>query len=277
VSGGAVHSPRVVAGASLVHSVGRRSRRLLRARAVPSRIVHCAHHKVGTVWFGNVLSALSSHYGLRFVHCRDGVEPPRADVYLFPNARWYGHWKPSLGTFRGTHMVRDPRDVVVSGFRYHLWSDEPWVTAPRVEYGGLSYRDHLRSLEPGDGLMAELERACATTVREMAAWDYDQPEILELRYEDLITDEVAGFTSVFEHYGLRGAAAEQGLRFVERSSFRAVSGRAVGETASRSHLRSGRPGDWREHFEDRHVERMKELAGQAIIDLGYERDPGWGR
>ena len=33
-------------------------------------------------------------------------------------------------------MIRDPRDVIVSGYFYHQWTDEPWANEPRPELGG---------------------------------------------------------------------------------------------------------------------------------------------
>lgn len=109
----------------------------------------------------------------------------------------------------------------------------------------------------------------------MVRWDYDQREFLELRYEDVIADEAATFERVFGHYGLDESAAERGLAVVEAASFRNVAGRQVGDVAERSHLRSGRPGEWREHLSAAHIERMKELAGDGLIALGYEQSLDW--
>lgn len=37
--------------------------------------------------------------------------------------------------------VRDPRDVVVSGYFYHRTTKEPWVLQPRPEYRRKSYQE----------------------------------------------------------------------------------------------------------------------------------------
>ena len=257
-----------------VLAMKQRAKRLTRRGTGPP-ILHCAHHKVGTTWFGKVLSSVAEHHGLRYLYWPASTPPDPADVYLLPHTRFYRALRDSFPPFRGTHMVRDPRDVVVSAYHYHLWTDEPWANMPRDDLGGRTYREHLSSLDPGDGLLVELERTCNEQVGEMTRWDYEQPHFLELRYEDLIDDEQGGFARVFEHYGFSDAAVERSMRFVEAASFKASVGRAVGEVAEGSHLRSGRPGEWREAFEPRHVARMKELAGDALVQLGYERDQSW--
>jgi hypothetical protein len=40
-------------------------------------------------------------------------------------------------------------------------------------------------------------------------------------------------------------------------------------------LRKGIVGDWRNHFTPKVKERAKELIGEALIELGYEKDLDW--
>jgi hypothetical protein len=40
-------------------------------------------------------------------------------------------------------------------------------------------------------------------------------------------------------------------------------------------FRKGTIGDWRNHFEPEHKTAFRELAGQALIELGYEKDMDW--
>jgi len=172
-------------------------------------------------------------------------------------------------------MIRDPRDVVVSGYHYHLWTKERWAHLPQEKYGGQSYQQHLKGLSKDDGLLAEIERSAGTVIRDMAAWDYNRPEFLELRYETVLADEDSEFERAFRFYGFSDDAVAYALQVVVEQSFRTKTGRAVGETATNSHLRSGAPGQWREQFGPQHVERFKELAGESLVRLGYETDDGW--
>jgi len=190
-------------------------------------------------------------------------------VYLFQHSR---HFDRGLFTgipFRGTHMIRDPRDVVVSGYFYHLWTHEPWANLPDPRYGGLSLREELNRRSRNDGIMLELERMCRGQLPEMLAWDYSQPEFLELRYEDVIENEAASFDRVFRHFGFTGRDVGKALEIVDQMSFERVAGREVGQVGATSHLRSGRPGEWRECFTTDHLQRWHELAGDAAARLGY--------
>ena len=70
-------------------------------------------------------------------------------------------------------------------------------------------------------------------------------------------------------------AIDRGLELARKRSFRNVTSRQVGEVQSGSHLRSGRPGEWRDVFTQRHKDYFKEVAGDLLISLGYERDSNW--
>jgi hypothetical protein len=255
-------------------------------------IVHCSHHKAGTVWFDRILTDLASTRGLTFATSFDGGRMPEADVAVYSvvaslsdeevarafrgdqddlaggAARFLERSGLRPGSFRGTHLVRDPRDMVVSGWHYHLHCTEPWALTPRKRWGGRSYQTMLNQLDQHDGLLAEIQWAVPRTLVHMALWDYRQPDFLELRYEELLAEEVSWFTRIFEHYGFGDAQVEQGLAIAERYSRRNV-------TAGDHHQRSGEPGEWREFFGPEHIALFKEQTGHLLITLGYEADLGW--
>ncbi len=238
-------------------------------------IVHCSHHKVGTVWFRRVLGTLATAYDLRIERCVGKPVDPRTDIAFFRAGRHYRREDLPGRVFRGSHMIRDPRDVVVSGYFYHLWTDEEWAHLPGgPAWGGLSYHDFLNSVDRDRGLLAEIERSAASNLADMAAWDYGQPEFLELRYEDVIDDELSWFSRVFEFYGLDDEAVRVGLDAVARFSIRSQpSTPAPGN--QRQHVRSGRTGQWRGEFGRDHVEAFKALTGDLLVKLGYESGQDW--
>jgi len=62
------------------------SRRPLRAILSPFEpgmgrplLVHCGHHKIGTLWFHNVLRAVSDEFGLRY---QKDKQPPFAPILM---------------------------------------------------------------------------------------------------------------------------------------------------------------------------------------------------
>jgi len=222
-------------------------------------IVHCCHHKVGTVWFDNVLSAVAKHLGLRMYRGEQCDLPAEVDIFLQDHSRIE---REALGDVCGSHIVRDPRDVVISAYFHHLRTDEPWVLRPRAEYGGRSYREHLRALDREAGILCEIERSASTVIRDMLAWDYAGNGFLELRYEDLLANEEAGFRRLFSHYGFSPPAVERSATIARRFSHTRMRSRTA-------HIRSGRPGEWREHFSKAHLAAFECFAGDAVERLGY--------
>jgi hypothetical protein len=40
-------------------------------------------------------------------------------------------------------------------------------------------------------------------------------------------------------------------------------------------FRQGQTGDWRNHFVEEHRSTFKEVAGDTLVRLGYEKDLDW--
>lgn len=188
----------------------------------------------------------------------------------FPVAR------EELPPFAGTHMVRDLRDVVVSGYFFHLWTNESWVHVPDERYGGRSYQQHLQAVDRDEGLLREIEHlAGSRDLRVLRAWNYRDPRVLELKYEDVISDERTWFEVVFRHYGFHERAVERSVGLALEQGFERAAGRRVGEVKEGRHMRSGRPGEWMEFFNAAHREAFKRSMGQLLVDAGYETSLDW--
>lgn len=231
-------------------------------------LLHASHHKCGTVWFLSVLKDVAEHYGLAFEARRYGAgiaDGTRVVMYEHPPQTLDG-----LPPFRGSHIIRDPRDAIVSGYHYHLWSEEWWLHDPQESYGGVGFQDHLRSLSMEQGLMAEIRWAATYGVREMTDWDYHDPRFLELRYEDAMRDKDATFDRLFRHYGFSPEAADKAVYIARRSSFDRVARRAAGTVKEGSHLRSGKAGQWREVLTQDHLDLLDHLTDNAPRRLGYD-------
>jgi hypothetical protein len=242
-------------------------------RGLDTTIVHVAHHRVGTVWFRNVLSLIARQFGLSFQRVTRESVLPDGEMVLYRHSRFFDRTR--LESFRGSHLIRDPRDVVVSGYHYHLWTHEKFVHVPSPEYGGMTYQQYLRSLGPEDGIAAEIRRMAGSHLAEMGAWNYAQPEFLELKYEDVVVDEAAHFARMFRHYGFSEAAVERSVDLALGFSFQKKAGRSIGEVQEGSHLRSGKPAQWREVFTPDHKALFRELTGDLLERLGYDSGEDW--
>lgn len=234
-------------------------------------IVHGCYHRTGTIWFSRVLRAVGVEFGLRFQRGAQKNLRPWTDLFVQPHSRVEVERLPA---YVGSHIIRDPRDMIVSGYFYHLWTTEQWAHLPRPEHGGRSYQEYLNSLDRHDGLLAEIQNT-APRVRRMLEWDYDNPRFLELKYEDVIENEEAAFTEVFDKYGFNEKSIERSVQIAAGFSFTRQTGRSIGAVQEGSHTRSGRSGQWMEYFDQEHKAAFVETLGDALIQLGYEESNDW--
>ncbi|NHX28197.1 hypothetical protein HA397_30140, partial [Escherichia coli] len=117
---------------------------------------------------------------------------------------------------KATCFVRDPRDLVVSGYFYHRRGAEPWSTKvdptpadweivngviPAGMPAGQSYADYLSGMEPEQGLLTELEFRTAH-FDAMGAWNYEDPRLHLFRYEEILGKEEETFARFADIYDL---------------------------------------------------------------------------
>ena len=245
-------------------------------------IVHCCYHKAGTHWMKGILKRIADQYELswdRIEHSRLFGEESKTikQSLLEKDILIDGHSRinlTDLPDYRGSHMVRDPRDMTISGYFYHLWAKEKWLHVPRSRYGEKTYQELLNSLNQEEGLGQEIERF-AGSFQQMKNWDYDNPKIFELRYEQLLNDDGTIYRRLFEHYGFSPEAVDLGVTIANRSGFEARAKRKVGTVVEKAVMRSGKPGQWRDYFTQSLKKKFKEMAGDVLIELGYEKNNDW--
>lgn len=206
------------------------------------------------------------------------------------------------GDYRGFHVIRDPRDLVVSAYFSHRYShpirsDGGWIA---------DFRRQLSAVpDVESGLLLELEFN-ATVLADLGAWDYANPRVHETRFETLIAEPTAEFARIFEaldvrvpRWGLRSLAGLVVDRWLWRSRHRPMplrttlpapvlrhvvaghafdrlaQGRQPGQEDAQHHYRKGVAGDWRTYFTPRVTAAFKERYGGLLIALGYERSEDW--
>ena len=248
------------------------------------RLIHCSYHKCLTVYYKRVLHALlnrclpwSGGYRHFNSHLRNfAAGSPGLRVASINNRALD---LDGLGSCRISRFVRDPRDLVVSGYHYHRRGAEPWVEiqAPTdedwyfangwvpeaVRAAGISFGAYLRSVPTEEGLLAELEFR-RRHFESMAAWPEDHPDILTLRYEDVLGDEERAFDRLFEFYGFSSLERRLGRWLARRYSLRRLGGDP--------HVRDPSHGQWRRQFTPR-VRRAFEDRFPGLVErLGYPAD-----
>ncbi|MDH3267127.1 MAG: hypothetical protein OEM25_09190, partial [Gammaproteobacteria bacterium] len=126
------------------------------------------------MWLNRILSSVCNKLALRFeaVYDEEGfgrdlrkyVTGQRIDFLSYGNADF--SFVESLGQHRAFHVIRDPRDIVVSAYFSHMrsHSTEEW---PEL----VQYRNKLNSVSKDEGLALEIENR-AREFRHLSTWDY---------------------------------------------------------------------------------------------------------
>jgi hypothetical protein len=98
--------------------------------------------------------------------------------------------------------------------------------------------------------------------------------LISLSYESFLENPEETLEKLLTSLNLR-AGSEVLEDLVHRSSFKFLSGRERGSEDRHKFNRKGIAGDWRNHFSDDQKRLFKELAGEVLIRLGYEKDDCW--
>jgi hypothetical protein len=181
------------------------------------------------------------------------------------------------------HIVRDGRDVAVSAM-HHWWrlaKDRAGglfeLTPEELEIRDVYLQDREGFLASGRSIFIE-ERLGQLARR----WSYRVGKArrdgtalygehyLEIRYEDLLRDTPDTLRQVLE---LLQARRGDGIieRCIRASKFERVSNRRQGEEDPGSFFRKGVAGDWRDVFTERDREVYEKLAGERLVEMGYEK------
>lgn len=244
------------------------------------------HHKGGTIWTRHVVRGMGEAFGIPVCGLwRDALMRtlPEAGPAFVVN--WEG-WLPTALWARDdiavVHLIRDPRDVLLSGCVYHHLAGEKgerWLHAPNPAWGGLTYQQKLRAIESdNEKLLFEMDGKHLEYVEQLRAWPFGRPGIFELRYEDLMRDsDCALFRRALSHLGLEGEQLERGARiFWEQSLFGGMARPDDRPEHVDRHISSdGRLQRWRRELPRAVGEVYAERYGADLVALGYEPDQSW--
>jgi hypothetical protein len=164
-------------------------------------------------------------------------------------------------------IYRDPRDMLVS----HVF----FATDMHEGHGMHAYYQTLpdfnarlnvaiTGLDRDDLHMVSVRQRYEGVFQWLA-----QPAALCLRFEDLINDRTASLNRILDQ--------------VEKTGYRIPTPRdravevlveAIQPKKSKT-FRSGKTGGWKDHFTSAHKALFKEVAGDLLVRLGYEKDNDW--
>jgi hypothetical protein len=174
-----------------------------------------------------------------------------------------------VGPRRATIFVyRDPRDMIISHIFYATQMHAGhWMR----QY----YNERLHSMEERiNAAIQGVEEPGSelTPIRKRydgyLGW-LEQPEVLSLRFEDLILERRAALERLLAYLALRGFT----LRIPRLQAVDILE--AVIAPKKSGTFRKGQPGNWREHFTEANKTLFKEMTGDLLVRLGYEANQEW--
>jgi hypothetical protein len=233
------------------------------------KILVGTHHKAGTVWLQSIFKRICNDFSLVFFNGRQSNLPEQFDVFL------HFHSQFDLTSlhfdFRGLHIIRDPRDIIISGCFYHQVSSEKWLHKPLKQYGGKTYQEKINSYSTlDDKILFEMENSGYRNINKILNWDYTNQNFLEIKYEELIVDsELKLFSKIFTFLGFPINIMPNLLNISYNKSM------FSGKIKQTEHIRSGKSKQWKEHFKPIHKSKFNALFDNALTRLGYEPNNEW--
>lgn len=162
-----------------------------------------------------------------------------------------------LGGKRVIYVVRDCRDVLVANYCYFRRGGEGRLGGRRILEGS-DFHDFIRGRIPEDVNSAELPEFTREYFEDPVGYWVRHTQwagrVFTVRYEDLQLDTIGSLVRI---------AREFGMDFDSRN-FTPLSG-LVGH-----YPRRGVVGDWREWFDSSDLDYVESIAGERMLELGYE-------
>ena len=234
------------------------------------------HHKTGTVWLESVFQMLCRYSGSQFVDINPEVNSAAERRSKLSEAACsgsrtflYDHHSRfedvDFGVGAQLHVVRDPRDIIVSGMRYHMRSDESWLHQPDTRFDGLTYQQKLLSFSnDADRYRFEYENIAGSTIVEIENIE-QTGNFLTFRYEDLIADtRLEHWRSLFECAGLEGDEIIVGLVAAWQNSLFGAMKPELSE-----HIHSGGHSRWIAELPSGLAHEVRNTHKELISHLGY--------
>lgn len=188
--------------------------------------------------------------------------------FLNGHLPYYKELEESLreNNIRVIFIIRDPRDVVVSWFKYVCNID---CVHSANEYISSLDDDDARLMAAINGVPKVVE-PINQVLNKYAKW-LESDICLTCKFEDLVGENGGGST-IKQHKLVRNISDFLGL-YLPEDELKTIAGQIYSTKSST--FNKGNIGSWHDVFKDEHIKIFKKNAGEDIIKYGYESRTNW--
>ncbi len=242
------------------------------AAAPPRAILIGTHHKSGTVWMRTLFERIAATLGVPFVRLRAHATIDLASLaqaaplhLIFQDHAFFGDIVGGAELrrgVRGCHVIRDPRDMLISAANYHGWSHEEWLHRVREDLGQRSYQQALRALDFDGAVIFEMRHSAGRAIRDMRGFDRGE-HFFDIKLEELMQAPTEGAWAFFTRLGFA-----DGERHACIGAFAATRLRD-GRPGLRGHVQNTDCYQWRYLFDEPLLAAFRERCGDVAEALAY--------
>lgn len=274
------------------------------------------HHKCATRYIINILNIVNKYLELNHIEFHNDelfnsnleniIIQKNLDFVYYTNAKYKHITKidsNNILNYKGFHLIRDPRDILISAYFSHKNSHpvNDWTELKKI-------KNKLSSVSLSEGIKYEMSLLKENLI-DLEKWNYSNPNIYEVKFEDLIKNPVEIIIDIFVYLDLvdfdyfdesiknlskelinsisnklikkkpiktKKIPLTKLLNAIVVNDFKRLSnGRSNGIEDKFSHYRKGISGDWKNYFNNDIKEKFKTDFPNLLIKLGYEESNEW--
>ena len=186
-------------------------------------IVHCCHHKTGSVVLRKIINRIGKELDYKVQVCIQSQLKDDIDIWMENHS--HINLKKINRPIIGTHMIRNPCAILASAYEYHKINKEPWAFKRLRKFNNLNYKEILNNLDFEDGFIFEMKNdffleSSKNTIMDIYNWNYTKTNFLELKYENLMEDFDGTLTNMFKHFGMHEKKIKKMLKICQEYNLR---------------------------------------------------------
>ena len=255
-----------------------------------------SHHKCGTKLLEKIFKKISIDFGLKYISIYGSKTIDYdADIIFFFHSQIENIKLPKK--FRGIHIIRDPRDVIISGYLYHKRTNEDWcinenfnfdnpIRYPIIPYSqeyrsenwkkeyllnlnNKSYQANLNEKKQTEGIIFEIKNYGSWTIEDMMKWNYKHPNIKEIKFEVIMKSYNDIFYEIFEHFRFNEQQIKQALKIANKHDLNRMSRIQIKKNP---HIFSKKTSKWKKYFNKEISDLFNNRFKNVLSTLKYENN-----